>query len=173
MIFQNTQISASQLPNLESINFLQLDKNYIKSELIASAIFFSIVCFVLLFFTLWNRWWNEWYFWPIWLGWIAWASTSVFFTFKNYEIAGYALRQKDIAYRRGVLYRTITTIPLNRMQHCEITEGPVEKMFDLATLKIFTAGGSSSDLAISGLHKEEAYKIKEFITRKIVSDEEE
>ncbi|MDF1866120.1 MAG: PH domain-containing protein [Saprospiraceae bacterium] len=173
MIFENQQLSISQLPNLEDIDFLQLDKNYIKSELIGSAIFFGIVCFVLLFFTLFNQWWKEWYFWPIWVGWLAWASTSVFFAFKNYKIAGYALRKKDIAYRRGVLFRTITTIPLNRMQHCEITEGPVEKMFELATLKVFTAGGSSSDLAISGLHREEAHKIKQFITQKIASDEEE
>ena len=59
------------------------------------------------------------------------------------------------------------------MQHCEITEGPIQKMFELASIKIFTAGGSSSDLAIPGLHREEAYKLKEFITRNIASDEEE
>jgi membrane protein YdbS with pleckstrin-like domain len=173
MIFENQQLSIEHLPNLEDIQFSQLDKNYIKSELIGSAIFFSILCFILLFLTLWNRWWNDWFFWPIWIGWVAWVSTSVFFTFKNYKIAGYAVRKRDISYRRGVLFRTITTIPLNRMQHCEITEGPIEKMFELATLKVFTAGGSSSDLAIAGLNREEAHQIKQFITKKIVSDEEE
>lgn len=173
MIFQNTQISVSNLPQLEEINFIQLDKNYIKSELIGSAIFFGIVFLVLAVLTLFNQWWKQWYFWPIWGGWLAWLLTSVFFTVKNYAIAGYAIRQKDIAYRRGVLFRTITTIPFNRIQHCEITEGPVEKMFELATLKVFTAGGSSSDMAISGLHNTEARQIKQMITRKIESDEEE
>ncbi len=173
MIFENQQISINTLPNLEEINFLQLDKNYIKSELIGTAIFFSFLCFGLLFCTLLFRWGLQWFSILAWCLWLLWGSLSVFFVIRGYKIAGYALREKDIAYRRGVLFRTITTIPFNRMQHCEITVGPVEKMFELSTLKVFTAGGSGSDLSISGIHKEEAEKIKEFITRKISSDEEE
>lgn len=173
MIFENQQISIGELPNIEEINFLQLDRNYIKSELIGSAIFFGFLCFGLLFCTLLFRWGFQWFSIVAWSVWLAWGCLSVFLIVKNYKIAGYALREKDVAYRRGVIFRSITTIPFNRMQHCEITVGPVEKMFELSTLKIFTAGGSGSDLSISGIHKEEAEKIKEFITRKISSDEEE
>ncbi|MEY3369001.1 MAG: hypothetical protein RI973_2156, partial [Bacteroidota bacterium] len=81
--------------------------------------------------------------------------------------AGYALREHDILYRRGVYFHTETAIPFNRMQHCEITRGPIERAFDLATLKIYTAGTSGGDLAIEGLPVEEAQRIKEFITLKI------
>jgi membrane protein YdbS with pleckstrin-like domain len=44
------------------------------------------------------------------------------------------------------------------------------RIFNLATIEIFTAGGSMSDLKISGLKKEEAEKMKAFITNKITDE---
>ena len=45
--------------------------------------------------------------------------------------------------------------------------------FNLAELKVFTAGGASSDLSISGLSPETAARIKDFIVIKTGIDEEE
>ena len=79
---------------------------------------------------------------------------------------GYALRERDLTYRKGWIFFSTTTLPFNRIQHTEVSQGPIEKKFDLCTLKIFTAGGSTSDLSIPGLEEEEAQQLRDFISKK-------
>jgi len=78
-----------------------------------------------------------------------------------------------VIHRKGVLFKSTTTIPFNRVQHCEISQGPIQRMFNLHTLEIFTAGGGKSDLAIPGLEGDTAQQIKEFIVKKTAIAEEE
>lgn len=79
----------------------------------------------------------------------------------------YAIREKDVLYRSGVLATSTTVIPLNRIQHIAVSEGVLSRMYDLASIEIYTAGGSSSDLRIPGIEKEKAYSIKEFLMNNI------
>ena len=58
-------------------------------------------------------------------------------------------------------------IPYNRVQHVALHEGFVSRIFGLAKVEIFTAGGSSSDLEIPGIEKEEAENIKQLLMGKI------
>jgi uncharacterized membrane protein YdbT with pleckstrin-like domain len=46
-------------------------------------------------------------------------------------------------------------------------EGVFSRMYQLTELQVYTAGGSSSDLHIPGLPKEEAERIKSFLLNKI------
>lgn len=69
-----------------------------------------------------------------------------------------------LSYKKGLLFRQLTTVPFSRIQHLEIDEGPFERFFKLSTLSIYTAGDSGKDLKISGLKKEQAQEIKELIT---------
>lgn len=111
-----------------------------------------------------------------WLNWgllAFWAtlfSLGMIVALKRFAAEGYALREHDILHKHGVWWRSLTAIPFNRMQHCEISRGPVESAFGLATLRVYTAGGSGSDLSISGLPLAEAQRVKEFITKKIGGD---
>jgi membrane protein YdbS with pleckstrin-like domain len=79
---------------------------------------------------------------------------------------GYVLRDKDILFRRGVIWRSVTAIPFNRIQHVETSNTPFDRKFDLATLQLFTAGGSSGDLKIDGLEASVAEQLRIFILRK-------
>lgn len=79
----------------------------------------------------------------------------------------YAVRDKDISYKSGLLFKTITTVPFSRVQHLEIDEGVFSRIFQLASLSVYTAGDSIDDLEIRGIKKEEAIQIKEFISSKI------
>ena len=53
-----------------------------------------------------------------------------------------------------------------------MSQGIIQRMFDLHTLQIFTAGGSNSDLSIPGLKADTAQRIKEFIINKTVLESE-
>lgn len=89
----------------------------------------------------------------------------------GFKKRSYGIRTHDLIYRNGVLSTQTTIIPFNRIQHVAVNEGFLSRYYGLAQLQIFTAGGSSSDMKISGLSKEEAEKIKETILFQI-SDQE-
>jgi len=79
---------------------------------------------------------------------------------------GYVLRDKDILFRKGVVWRSVTAIPFNRIQHVETSSTPFDRKFDLATLQLFTAGGSSGDLKIDGLSTVIAEQLRVFVLEK-------
>lgn len=173
MTFQNLPVHTADLPRVSELHFKQLDPKSRTAEYISTTVLFAIlfVAVNILVFTLGGGfvWWVG----ALYAGWLALFGLSMWLVEKNYEVTGYAMRQRDIVFQTGVITRGVTTIPFKRIQHCEITEGPIQKLFKLASLKIFTAGGSSSDLSISGIQKEDAAMIKEFITRKIDAQDEE
>ena len=80
---------------------------------------------------------------------------------------GYVVRDRDIVFKSGVIWRSVTAIPFNRIQHVETSSDPIDRKFDLATLQIFTAGGSGGDLKINGLEKGTAEQLRVFILEKI------
>lgn len=85
---------------------------------------------------------------------------------------GYAIREKDLLYRSGILATTTTIIPFNRIQHIAVHEGVFSRMYGLASIEVYTAGGNSSDLNISGIEKQKAYAIKELLMKNLTNIKE-
>lgn len=172
--FTNEQIEVSSLPLLENIKFVKLHREYFTANLISNGIFWSIVIVgALLWFWLHNidyeRWIDN-----LGLGFILFlALLSFWLEYKGFQYKGYALRERDIVYKEGFIWRSLTSIPFNRIQHAEVQQGPIDRMFGLGRVNIYTAGGSSSDLTIPGLRPEEAESIKFFVLNKSARDEEE
>ena len=80
---------------------------------------------------------------------------------------GYVVRDKDIVFRSGVVWQSVTAIPFNRIQHVETSSTPLDRRFKIATLKLFTAGGSSGDLKIDGLGQDVAEQLRYFVLEKV------
>ncbi len=161
MLLENLQLEKSDLPLLESVDYNPHPKDYRDMRLL-------IVMIVM--FLLSGVWVMQLVFWNltamgiIFSVWALLLSLILMEELKGFKRRGYALRQRDITYKKGYLFHSQTTIPFNRIQHCETSQGPLSRAFGLMTLKVFTAGGASSDLRISGLRPDEANKLKEFIT---------
>ena len=51
----------------------------------------------------------------------------------------------------GVIIQRELTVPRSRIQHTEVTQGPLQRRFGLATLTLYTAGERFADLAVAGL----------------------
>lgn len=92
---------------------------------------------------------------------------SVIISNLGFPKKGYLLREKDISYKRGLIFYKQISVTFNRVQHVEVSQGILAKMFGLSSVKIFTAGGSASDLSIPGLLTGDAQKLKAFISEKI------
>ena len=73
---------------------------------------------------------------------------------------GYLEREDDLLVRRGVLVRRLSVVPYGRMQFVDVTAGPVERSFGLATVRLHTAA-AASDARIPGLEAAEAARLRD------------
>ncbi|HEX9979087.1 MAG TPA: PH domain-containing protein [Flavobacterium sp.] len=90
-----------------------------------------------------------------------------FFSRISFRKKGYAFREHDVLFRSGIIATNTIIIPYNRVQHVALHEGLLSRSFGLAEIQIFTAGGSSSDIGIPGIKKEQAENIKQLLMGKI------
>lgn len=63
---------------------------------------------------------------------------------------GYALREDDIVFRRGVFFQRIVAVPYGRLQLVDVGRGPIARALGLAQLSLVTAAASSG-VSIPGL----------------------
>jgi len=92
------------------------------------------------------------------LGVLAWRWPSV-----EHHWCKYRVDRDGIEIHKGVVWRTVTNVPRSRIQHTDVSQGPVERNFDLATLHIFTAGTEHSEVALHGLEHGRAVRIRDHL----------
>jgi hypothetical protein len=161
MLLENIDIDPSELPQIEEATWHQLDQDYLYMRLTSRGMFFLFIAGIASLISIFGSliWWH-------WLGPWLFLITSIFTVeILGFKIKAYAIRSNDISFRTGLLFFSTTSIPLNRIQHCEYTQGPLGRLFDLASVKIYTAGGAASDMIISGLHKERAVRLRDYIIK--------
>lgn len=73
---------------------------------------------------------------------------------------GYAERADDLLVTRGVLRRQLVVVPYGRMQFVDVTAGPLDRRFGLATVQLHTAA-AATDAQIPGLVPEEAARLRD------------
>ena len=79
------------------------------------------------------------------------------------RVKGIALREHDMAFRSGLYWRKTVLLAFSRIQHVEVSSGPLQRRYGLASLKFFTAGGSGVDLKVDGLAQARAAQVRSFI----------
>jgi hypothetical protein len=72
----------------------------------------------------------------------------------------YQERDEDLIVERGVLIRRLSVVPYGRMQFVDVSAGPVDRVFRLATVKLHTAA-AASDARIPGLERDEAARLRD------------
>ncbi|MFJ8543887.1 PH domain-containing protein [Streptomyces sp. NPDC093586] len=82
---------------------------------------------------------------------------------RNWRSWRYAERADDLLISRGVLWREETVVPYGRMQLVEVTSGPVERYFGLASVQLHTAA-AATDATIPGLDPAEAERLRDRLT---------
>jgi len=76
---------------------------------------------------------------------------------------GYAERDHDLLVRHGLLVRRLSIVPYARMQFVDVTAGPLERAFGLATVQLHTAA-AASDAKVPGLRPAEASRLRDRLT---------
>jgi membrane protein YdbS with pleckstrin-like domain len=79
---------------------------------------------------------------------------------RRFRAWGYLERADDLLVRRGVLFSRLSVVPYGRMQFVDVTAGPLERSFGLATVRLHTAA-AASDARIPGLERDEAARVRD------------
>jgi uncharacterized protein len=163
LAFLNPQIEVDTLPRIGEIHYEKIQKNSFYVDLIVLAIISLIVIIGAIFLVIFNETVRHYYFY-LFSAIIVILSFMYLVDIKGFKHIGFALRSHDIIYKHGWLWRSIVAIPFNRIQHIEVHQGPIDRIFDLSSITLYTAGGS--DVEIEGLSPEQAESIKAYIMSK-------
>jgi membrane protein YdbS with pleckstrin-like domain len=91
---------------------------------------------------------------------LAAGAVAEIFVRRRVRAWSYAEREDDLLVRRGVLFSRLSVVPYGRMQFIDVTAGPIERSFGLATVRLHTAA-AASDARIPGLSREEAARLRD------------
>ncbi len=77
--------------------------------------------------------------------------------------ASYRVTTRGIEFRHGVYWRSVTGVPRSRIQHTDVSQGPIERRYGLAKLHLFTAGTLNSEVVIPGLAEHDARALADYL----------
>jgi membrane protein YdbS with pleckstrin-like domain len=94
---------------------------------------------------------------------VALGATLSWFLRRRFRAWCYQERHEDLIVARGVMVQRLSVVPYGRMQFVEVTAGPIERLFQLSTVKLHTAA-AASDARIPGLEQAEAARLRDRLT---------
>ena len=77
-----------------------------------------------------------------------------------YRYTSYLVDDAGLEIARGVYWRTVTNVPKSRIQHTDVSQGPLERKHGLGTLVVYTAGTQHSEVKLPGLEFATAQRIR-------------
>lgn len=148
--------------------FLRLDPRFVTvrqiTGLVTTGVIASIALVALVSVTVATR--PAWSL--IWLGAGAWIVGTALLTWwlwmwpaKSYRHASYRLDADGLEIRRGVIWRGIVNVPRTRVQHTDVSQGPIERSHGLSTLVVHTAGTEHAMVVLPGLSREDALALRD------------
>lgn len=166
-VFTNNIIEIDLLPKYEETTLNKPHPSYWTLMLVNIIAFLTILGIGLAILLLLNE--------KAAMNWIIWVVAYLIFAIMLFVIynasfkrRGFALREKDILYKSGVIAETTTIVPLSRIQHVALNEGILSRIFKLGTLQIYTAGGNSGQISIAGIPIEQAKVMEEALVQRLV-----
>jgi membrane protein YdbS with pleckstrin-like domain len=145
----------------------QLDPNTIRVERTAAWIFTAVVGVCLLIQLIVNLFGRPW---RIALGlalaigvggFLAWLSHR--WPEIQYRHTFYRVDPQGIEIRRGVGWRHTIYVPKSRVQHTDVSQGPLQRRYALGTLVVYTAGTDHAKVELPGLSHARAVRIRDHL----------
>ena len=92
------------------------------------------------------------------------AAVGVWFAQRSFEVCRWQHWPGErVVVWRGAWWQREIWIPLARLQHLDVVRGPLERLFGLATLVVFTAGNEGSAFRVPGLRAGDAQALRDRI----------
>lgn len=175
-IFSNRQVATAELPDFRRVALKPVAPAYLPWALVTQTAFWLILAVVALIvprlpflpFDLsgWER------SWVLPLALLLVAIIGAVYARLDARTRAWALREHDLVYRYGVLWRKTVIVPFARIQHVEAVHGPLERYLGLMRVKCFTAGGMTADLTVKGLDRSDARRVRQYLLEQIAASAE-
>jgi len=156
----------------------KLDPNWVLAARLGSGIFVAIVGFATLIGLLISVFASGWRGPTVLLGFGGWlifvtliAVTSQVLPAKRYQRRRYRLSETELRIRGGLVWQAEISVPYSRIQHTDVSRGPIERSFGLATLIVHTAGTQNASVSVDGLPAARAYRIRDLLLIEVESDD--
>ena len=108
---------------------------------------------------------------PVWLVPVALLLAASYFVIvapaRHYRTLLYALDAEELHIARGIWTRVETLVPLVRVQHIDVSQGPVERLFRVSRLVLHTAGTLNSEVVLPGLSRATAEAMRDEVRARI------
>jgi membrane protein YdbS with pleckstrin-like domain len=78
----------------------------------------------------------------------------------EYRWTSYVVDDRGIEIRSGVVWRAVMSVPRSRVQHIDVSQGPLERVYGLGRLVIYTAGTDHSRVELPGLTHHAAFVLR-------------
>lgn len=82
---------------------------------------------------------------------------------KEYQYCAYLVNASGMAIWSGIIWRKVTSIPKARVQHTDVSQGPIQRPYGVATLIIHTAGTREAKVEVKGLPHAAAMRIRDYL----------
>ncbi len=73
----------------------------------------------------------------------------------------FGIDETGIAIERGILWQSRIAVPRARIQHTDVSQGPLQRRYGVGTLKLYTAGSRFTKIELSGLAHAEALALRD------------
>lgn len=161
--FFNDWVDPGALPVATAEDFVPVESEYLYVRLTSVLILFLIggVLLALFVFVSSMAFWEKGVFAG---GFLLLIILWAIYVWLEFRQRGYAVREQDVSYRRGLIFRTRQYLPFRRVQHCKISESMLERVFNFATIVVSAAG---DDIVINGLRPEVAQALQKMINERV------
>lgn len=86
-----------------------------------------------------------------------------------YRHLRYGVDATGIVIERGVLWRSRIALPRVRIQHTDVSQGPLQRYFGIGTLKLYTAGSRHTMIVLPGLDHADAIALRDALLAENIS----
>ena len=91
---------------------------------------------------------------------------------RRFRAWGYEMKGEELHVAHGLWTHVLTLVPLGRVQHIDISQGPLERAFAVCRLVLHTAGTLHSQVVVPGLSRATAEAMRDEIRGRIGRDAE-
>ena len=85
----------------------------------------------------------------------------------HHRYVRWRLDDTGLEIHRGVFWRHILSVPLARLQHADLAQGPLQRQWGLAKLIVYTAGTQHASVELEGLAYETAVGLRDHLLRQL------
>jgi len=79
----------------------------------------------------------------------------------HHKFTSFRADAQGLEIRSGVLWRSVVTVARSRIQHLDVTQGPIERNYGLGRLHVHTAGTHDATITLWGIAQETAKALRD------------